>query len=361
MCREKYAIKEDISKIRAVTSPSLVSTGHCNEMKLFLCISALGWQVPYFNLISSEKWLWNGWTFLKAPGEGISREYFPKGSLLLKNHRCCMMKKLKALPASSPWHILQSSDFLQPFCPFSHCKQIQEFCFLVQAKPNSPGRSCAATFSAGSWAMSVCPELWHPARHQRELGRRGVDPAVCVANITPGTAQGNVPWKRRTPHFPISATCPETSQRIAHLFRAGSTPAPSWLRVSVLESMCVPQGPAPEMLRASSAPCGVWGRHTAILGWLHPCSDAPCHCCHRSLCWTPTPEIPSPHPHFTLHRLLHLWELPDPPVSLGCGEDPLIRELWSTFRWKYHCFFKTLLILLIILMVNNSFSLKQII
>ncbi|XP_041317069.1 potassium channel subfamily K member 18 [Pyrgilauda ruficollis] len=29
----------------------------------------------------------------------------------------------------------------------------------------------------------------------------------------------------------------------------------------------------------------------------------------------PTPEIPTPHPHSTLHRLLHFWELPEPPAE----------------------------------------------
>lgn len=55
-------------------------------------------------LIFSEKRLWSGWMPLEALGEGISREYFPKGSLLLNNQRCCMMKKIKALPPCYPSH-----------------------------------------------------------------------------------------------------------------------------------------------------------------------------------------------------------------------------------------------------------------
>lgn len=253
-------------------------------MKLFLCISALSWQMPYFNLISSEKWLWNGWTPLELLGEGISREYFPKGSLLLNNHRCCMRKKLKALPDI----FCKALTFCSLSVPPATASQCRSFVF--SSCPSKARFSCPAPslqpgpawlwLSVLSWDTLLLPS----AHHRRELGRRG------VPWQTPCTAQGNVPWKGRTPHFPISQK-PVRELLICSGLEPLLPHHDSWWLCSAW-SQCVSHSvPLPSCSGQVLLLGGVWGRHTAILEWLQPWSDAPRHCWYRSTCWTLTPLL----------------------------------------------------------------------
>lgn len=257
------------------------------EDEIVLCVSALGWQVPYFNLISSEKWLWNGWIPLEALGEGISREYFPKGSLVLNNRRCCMMKKkLKALPASSPWRIFRSSNFLKPFCPLPTASQFRNSAFSTcpsKAQISWEVLSCHLLYT--SLAVAVCPELWHPAaHHQRELGRRGTDPAAVCGHHKPGKCS----MARKDTEFFHLCHCPDTSERTAHELRAEGTPVPSWFTMSVLLKE-QPQNFSTNPRNPHSSPTFHSAQTASLLG-------AP---------W-------------------HTWRRKSLPAALGCGEDPVI-------------------------------------
>lgn len=71
-----------------------------------------------------------------------------------------MMKEQKALPASAPQHLLQSSDFQQASCLLSHNKPTGDFFLaLLHAEPRSLSRPGTLPAARGSWVMAVSAEL----------------------------------------------------------------------------------------------------------------------------------------------------------------------------------------------------------
>lgn len=280
------------------------------------------------HLIFSEKWLWNDGIPLEALGEGISREYFPKGSLLLNNQRCCMMKKLKARPDSSPWDILQSSDSLQPF--WSN-RKIRNFVFSTcpsKAQISGQVLSCHLVCSQGQRGC-VCPELWHSAA------------AICSSPERPGGDRcGPSCCAWRTSHLAHATEMFHGNE--GHIF-----PSLSPLQKAVRE-LPICSGLKP-LLFHHDLPClysawsptgssywGADGKFCSLVAQGKPGVVPALEWCSKSLLLKEhvlNTNPRSPHSSSTFHsaHTARLLGAPWPtcrrkssPVSLGCGEDPVV-------------------------------------
>lgn len=264
----------------------------------------------------------------------ILKEYSPKWSLLLNNQRCCMMKKLKALPASSPWHILQSSDFLQPLCTPSHCKPIQEFCFQYSSKQSSDlleGPVLPPSLQPGTawlWlSVQSCATLLLPsAHHQRELGRRGMDPAVVYGKHHILHQPGKCSMERKD----------TTSFHLCHLSRSlpkSCSSAQGWNHSCSIMIHDVCSQPGVSLCPTVSSCRGAHGKFCSLVvsGKAHskPGVAAALEWCSRPL--LSKEHVLNTHPHkspLLIHISLctDLWELPDPPVE---GQATCFTGMWG--------------------------------
>lgn len=198
------------------------------------------------------------------------------------------------------------------------------FSALVQAKPRSLCRPATWPGTAWLWYCPGAACYCNGIQHQRELGRRSMNPAalpawcVCCKRYTFVPARGILKLKNGRWFFTsCSFTCPESAENcssvqdwncsfssIIYIFTH---------RLLIPKLIHVSWCPAIKVLASSALEKATWRRHTASLKVTTAMEQSSISLLlkKQDALGTLIPEVLTPNLGFTLHRPLDFWEFLD--------------------------------------------------